>query len=160
MTEALDNVVPLWPGSSFLRDTFSPPPLPPLLELRKTMGLTFDEARGILHISAESLIVKEVEFLPIPAPFDLRTVRNRYLYFLSQYMNVRERNIIRYHLTLKAIRVVTFGFDLATMGSFYGGYTARAWHNFEMNETVLPRDILKQIDQDEHDWHTGNFDQA
>ena len=160
MTEALDNVRLLRAGHLFLIDQFSPPTLPPLLELRLTMGLTFEEAIGILFISTDSLRAKEATFEEIPHPYCVSTMRHRYLYFLSLYGGKRERNIIQDHLTLYQVRRDIFYLDWRTMGSMYGGYTARQWYNFEIHEAVLPRDILKMLEQDVHNMQTRNFDQA
>jgi hypothetical protein len=160
MTNALDNVALLRSGLSLFNDQFSPAPLPPLLELRKTMGLTFEEAVGILFISADSLQVKEASFEEIPHPYCVSSVRHRYLYFLSQFGKRRERNIIQNHLTLLQVRRDILYLDWRTMGSMYGGYTARQWYNFEIHEAILPRDILKTLEQDVHNMQTQNFDQA
>jgi hypothetical protein len=122
--------------------------MPPLLELRKTIGLTLEEAYNFLHISAESLAAKEQVFWSIPAPYDLSTVRHRYFYFLSQFGNNREYNIIQDHLTLQAARRNIFHYNRATMGKHYGNYSNLEWYAFEMHEAILPREILEIIEYD------------
>jgi hypothetical protein len=160
MTHPSHNVALLRPGPPSLRDRFVPPILPPLLELRKAMGLTPDEAVSILHISLESLADKETNFISSPYPYNLSSVRQRYLYFLSLHSSNRERNIIRDHLTLQQVREDVFRLTHADMGNLYGGYTARQWYNFETHEAILPRDILKEIEQNAHTRQTKNYDQV
>jgi hypothetical protein len=134
--------------------------MPPLLELRKTMGLSFEEAFGILFISADSLQAKEAALEEIPHPYCVSSVRHRYLYFLSQFGHKRERNLFSDYTTLQQARRDIFYLDWRTMGSMYGGYTARQWYNFEIHEAILPRDVLKTLEQDVHNMLTQNFDQA
>jgi hypothetical protein len=152
-----DNVVLLRSGYSFLSDPFVPPILPPLLELRKTMGLTLDEAASVMHISTDSLQAKESLFEQLPHPYSVSTVKRTYLFYLSLYGERRFRNIIRDHLTLYEARRDILHLDHQTMGSIYGGYTARQWYNFETHEAILPRATLALLDQDVYTMQTRKF---
>lgn len=128
--------------------SFNPPRMPPLLALRKQMGLTFEEAIGVLHVAPETLVREEA--LDEPVLFrQLRGVSMRYFFYLNIHGNKRERNNIGNCLTLIAVRRNLFYFSYAQMGRFYG-YTARQWYRFEIHDDILPRAVLEQITRDVH----------
>ena len=128
---------------------FIPPPMTPLRATRKHMGLTFDEAVGVLHVKSE--ILAREEALDEPVLFkELAGISMRYFFYLNVHGNKRNRNNISNHLTLIAARKNLFACTYAEMGRFYG-YTARQWYLFEIHENLLPRDVLKQIAADVND---------
>ncbi len=142
-----NNIIPLMRRKSFWNDQFIPPELPILLELRKCMGLTPEEASSVLHVRPESLEAEECLGYP-KFLNDIDAVLMRYLFFLSVHGNKRERNLISNCFSLREIRRRHFKLEYKAMGHFYGGYTARQWYHFEMHDEILPRDILEQIRTD------------
>jgi hypothetical protein len=144
---AKTNVIPFAP-KKYVQDTvFEPPKLPVLLEVRKCMGLTIEEAASALYVSKETLESQEALGYPTILN-DIEDVLKRYAYFLSMYGNNRERNLVKKFISLREVRHCYFKFTLKEMGTVYGGYTARAWYLFEVHEVLLPRHLLEQIEYD------------
>jgi transcriptional regulator with XRE-family HTH domain len=140
------NVVPIR-QRRVPNDSFMPPKMTVLRTLRKHMGLTIEEAASALYIPVSSLAHEESCGYP-PRLNDLDAVRMCYLFFLSVHGNARPRNLLKNRYSLCDVRINVFMFDLATMGSVYGGHTARQWYLFEVHECILDRTILEQIEND------------
>jgi hypothetical protein len=137
------NVTPLRGIASLPLDHFEPPKIPILLELRMTFGLDQNEASSVLHVSLETLESEEARV--IPRKLNITGVMRNYLYFLSVYGDLRQRNLIDNQTTLRDARLHVLKLSYSGMGRTYGGYTARQWYLHEMHELLLPRDILETI---------------
>jgi hypothetical protein len=126
---------------------FVPPTLPPVLLLRKQMGLTFDEALCALYGVCANTLTEMETLSPEACTIDLASISMRYFFFLSIHGRKRERNNVGCGITLLAIRQNLFELSYAEMGRIYG-YTARQWYQFEVHDQILPREVLAQIEQD------------
>ena len=126
---------------------FTPPALTPLLALRLRMGVKFEQAISVLHISKDTLLYEEALERP-QLLSDLGFVFMRYLFFLSVHGDSNERNLVQDHLTLFSVRQNIFEMSYEQMGRTYGGFSAKDWYSFEIHERILPRNILRRIESD------------
>jgi hypothetical protein len=147
MSDEFGKVVPFRVDKAFWNDRFEEPLLPPLLVLRKSWGLTLEEAAGMLLVTPQRLT--EEESLAIPHVLrNFNAIYRSYMAFYCMYGGKREFNIVHSHLTLREVRRQFYPFHHGVLGNMYGGFTGLQWYHFETHDAILPREILETLEGD------------